>query len=248
MNQALSTRVRAFTLVELLVVIAIIAIMIAWLLPALQQAKEQARLVNCLSNERQIGNTIAIYAEDHDGYYPVPQLGVYFQPGYGYDIAFAYMAWLFGGDDEGVWGVTTAVPAEVRPLSGYLDPDSHVYRCPADDGPNPWYYERPAWDAGTSSYYYNAEPYVGFPGLYERRIDEVSHPGVTILLGDWAVWATRPNLPDNDFAMFTFDPRPWWHPLGFRDRKVNITFTDGHAAYSAMALRVPSTDHYRREP
>ena len=48
------------------------------------------------------------------------------------------MAWLFGGDDEGVWGVTTAVPAEVRPLSGYLDPDSHVYRCPADDGPNPW--------------------------------------------------------------------------------------------------------------
>ena len=74
MNQALSTRVRAFTLVELLVVIAIMAIMIAWLLPALQQAKEQARLVNCLSNERQIGNTIAIYAEDHDGYYPIPPL------------------------------------------------------------------------------------------------------------------------------------------------------------------------------
>ena len=248
MHQLLSTRVRGFTLVELLVVIAVMAIMIAWLLPALQQAREQARLVGCLSNERQIGNTVAVYTEDHDGYYPVPPLGEYFLPRSGVDVAYAYMAWLLGGDEEGVWGMTTALPAEVRPLYGYLDPDSHVYRCPADDGPNPWYRERPAWDAGTSSYYYNAEPYRDFPGLYERRIDEVPRPSITILLGDWPVWATRSNLGDKDFATFTFDTRPWWHPLGFQNRSAVIGFTDGRAAYTQVQVLVGNTDTYRRDP
>jgi prepilin-type N-terminal cleavage/methylation domain-containing protein len=66
----LSSTPRAFTLVELLVVIAIIAILAALLLPALASAKERARRVKCLSNLKQTGLALKLFAQDRDGFYP----------------------------------------------------------------------------------------------------------------------------------------------------------------------------------
>lgn len=69
-----------FTIVELLVVVGIIGVLIAMLLPAMSQAREQAKWLNCQSNLRQIGIHLEIYSQSWKGHIYPPHLGANLPP------------------------------------------------------------------------------------------------------------------------------------------------------------------------
>jgi prepilin-type N-terminal cleavage/methylation domain-containing protein/prepilin-type processing-associated H-X9-DG protein len=69
-EKAMGQKRRAFTLIELLVVIAIIALLMGILMPALNRARGQGRAVACLSNLKQLGLALQMYADAYNGLFP----------------------------------------------------------------------------------------------------------------------------------------------------------------------------------
>lgn len=169
-----------FTLIELLVVVAVIALLISILLPALRDAREQAKIAKCLSNYRQVMiSTVQYLSDENDNF-----CNAYFALGSG-DCPWI-APWCYGGRTEAFDGpgLPCIIPTERRPLNKYLmggkmptdlfingvrqRADIPVLHCPSDlysrkrqlmaegpaEGPPPPR-DRPAYDDVGTSYLFN---------------------------------------------------------------------------------------------
>ena len=94
-----SRRLVGFTLVELLVVIAIIGVLVALLLPAIQAARESARLSHCSNNLKQIALSAQMY-HDAKGRFPAGRIGT---DEFTTSWAFQLLQYLEGGNVFSRW-------------------------------------------------------------------------------------------------------------------------------------------------
>ncbi len=112
---------RGFTLVELLVVISIIALLVAVLFPVFATARGKARQAACLSNLRQIGLAMAVYAQDNDDFFP-----------YAADPSDQHtVPNIWQGNPH--YAEVQALPSLPDVLAPYLRAPA-VWHCPSDDG------------------------------------------------------------------------------------------------------------------
>jgi prepilin-type N-terminal cleavage/methylation domain-containing protein/prepilin-type processing-associated H-X9-DG protein len=219
------THRRGFTLIELLVVIAIIAILAAILFPVFAQARSKARQTSCLSNMKQIGLGLIMYAQDYD------------ETLAGVDPSNGYAA---GHNHNLGWNApfTAGVPATYRNWARDVQPyikNFGIYVCPSAfprtsfNGGNPPFNECNKVANPTcfdTSYALN--------GLAESRtLAAIPAPADIIFLREFSIYSrtaqTRPRRNSASSPRF----REFNHILYdfIHNEGSNLLFCDGHAKW-----------------
>lgn len=213
----------AFTLIELLVVISIIALLVAILLPALSQARDSARTVQCKSRMRQVGLATYAYRADHNQYFPVNYLWGGQWPDYGSEV------YRFGLQIAPYMGLTDGAKYDI-----YSAPSQNLMQCPAND-----------WGGykGVGGWAYIRENAYAVTGLAVNYM-----PPVQYGFGYWSSWINftghdyRPKRIEHPYPsnmMLATEVRDGW--LGYVSSHLttvmyfhngplaNVLLADGHA-------------------
>jgi prepilin-type N-terminal cleavage/methylation domain-containing protein len=186
-------RRRAFTLVELLVVIGIVALLISILLPSLNKARDAAKRTVCLSNLRELGNSIRLYATAFKDSIPI---------GYMAEKQFSYVAlWHDGGT-----GPLSFKPSQMGLLVlANVAPAPKVFYCPSEDDP------QFVFNSGNGGNAVNAWPYYQHPprplvigaGRNHCRLGYNARP-----IADWPTNSFVTNPADYRFWTPMMEPKP----------------------------------------
>ena len=227
----MSRKVKAFTLIELLVVISIIAVLVAFLMPALSRAREQAKIVVCQSRVKQLTLAFNMYMDDYNQKFPT----LYYNNDPSNSMlgsTYTYTRWGGVKGDE----YTT----EKKLLNRYVgvkgavkktgDSALDVFKCPSDRGglasPVGWGTSRlpTIWENLGYSYSYNVSAISnnGEWGLWNKKLSQIRNPKKVILVADAS------------FSCYGFGMDPFlyyfWHnreEMGWG----NVAFVDLHIKY-----------------
>ena len=162
-----------FTLIELLVVIAIIAILAGIIFPVFAKARAKARSTKCLSNLKQVGLAVEMYASDWDELYPCAK-----------DVADHHVPEQWDGHPQ--WqSWLPYMPLLRHSLDSYIR-NEELWHCPSDKGFTaledsglPCDAEPRAWEKLGNSYFYRTEI-----GLRFTMIGNMDYPAETNIIFD----------------------------------------------------------------
>lgn len=228
-------KLKNFTLIELLVVIAIIAILAALLLPALQQARKQARATQCINNLKSNGNYTLLYLGDNEDWYPY----TLFQ-GQAGEALLSWAAYLYvysGTIENSAPKIATYYPVHSNANYGYWRNRFIRLACPENNF---------LWsdkDLGKhQAYCYNyvsnmAVMTINYTGnkLPQCKASQITKPGTTFLLTDGL--RTKGTIGINNTYYIKDDANL---SIGYIHNNVaNTLFADGHAERVARSAIAP---------